>query len=73
MGSVSIQVWGFACAGTIKLVAEAVAAGWNLAQSVKDGGAKTSSGVNIEMESNGKMGAGMEVPMGMRSGAKKEL
>jgi hypothetical protein len=68
IGSVSIQVWGLACAGVIKIVAEAVGAAWKLTQGTKAG--ETKASVNIEMES--KMGAGVGVPM-TAGGGKKEL
>lgn len=62
-GSVSIQIWGIACATVIQLVSEAVVAGWVLM--------KETEGVGKEKrrEKEGmKMGAG-----GGAKGGKKEL
>lgn len=68
-GSVSIQVWGVACATAIKLVGAAIEAGWVLfiKEGMKSEGAKQKDPM--------KMGAGAGVGGGGggRKGEKKEL
>lgn len=75
MGSVSIQVWGIACVAVVKMVSEAVVAGWKLYQrSAISGGKK---GVEVKLEGLGKdvgrQGEGNKMRVGAGGGVKKEL
>jgi hypothetical protein len=64
LGSVSVNVWGFACASVIAVVSEAIMAIWTLrAGELKEGPRK---GEKIKMEAVG-------VSSGGGAGEKKEL
>ena len=69
VGAVSINVWGIACAGVIKLVSEGVVALWTLRSGVVKEGDRV--GEAVKMEVLEKKGGG--VKGGSRGRDKKEL
>jgi len=76
-GSVSIQVWGIACAAVVRLVGEAGVAVWKVVMETRGGGEKSKAGVKVEMEAGKEKGMGMGgqamgVGVGV-NGSKKEL
>lgn len=50
-GSVSVQVWGIACATVVQLVGEAVVAGWVL---VREGEGKGREGMKMGAKAGGR-------------------
>lgn len=53
-GSISIQVWGFACAAVIRMVGEAITAAWALVQMERVEKAKDRGREEVKMEAKGK-------------------
>lgn len=52
-GSVSVQVWGIACATVVQLVGEAVVAGWVLVQKRSEGEGKGREGMKMGAKAGG--------------------
>jgi hypothetical protein len=52
-GSVSVQVWGIACATVVQLVGEAVVAGWVLVQKRREGEGKEREGMKMGAKAGG--------------------
>ena len=53
-GSVSIQIWGIACATVVQLVGAAVVAGWLLVREWRDKGRKEKIGMKAKSGDRGK-------------------
>lgn len=52
-GSVSVQVWGIACATVVQLVGEAVVAGWVLVHKRREGEGKEREGMKMGAKAGG--------------------
>lgn len=52
-GSVSVQVWGIACATVVQLVGEAVVAGWVLVQKRREAEGKGREGMKMGAKASG--------------------
>lgn len=57
-GSVSVQVWGIACATVVQLVGEAVVAGWVLVRERREGEGKGREGAKMGVKAGGGGGEG---------------